>query len=81
MLKTIVLPQGFITNKKLVANKVGGIKGGNKLIKKFAKLLKIRKLLKNLKLLKIRKLTKSKKKLSKSKNSLKFDNKKTNQVF
>ena len=47
MLKTIVLLQMFIANKVLTANKIGGIKSGDKLIKKYRKLSKIRKLSKS----------------------------------
>ena len=64
-----------------VTNKVSGIKDGNKLIKKYGKLLKTRKLsksrnLKSKKLFKSEKLAKSEKKLLKNRNSSKLDTKK-----
>ena len=37
----------FIANKMLTANKVDGIEGGDKLMKKYRKLLKTRKLFKS----------------------------------
>ena len=68
----------LITNKILTANKVGGIEGNNKFIRKYGKLSKTEKLLEGLKLSKLenskgeklfifRKLAKSEKKLSKIK--------------
>ena len=82
----------FIANKVLVTNKIGGIEDGDKLIKKYKKLLKTRKLLKSRKLSKsknlkdkklskFQKLIKSKKKLSKSRNLPNFDIKKNKLNF
>ena len=86
MLKTTMSSHIFITNKLLVTNKVGGIKGdsNNKLIEKFIK-PKIKKLSKSQKLSKSRKskskkLAKSKK-LSKSRNLFKFATKKARLNF
>ena len=45
----------YITNKVLATNEVDDIEGNNELIKKYEKLLKIRKSSKSLKLAKLRK--------------------------
>ena len=65
----------FITNKMLATNKVGGVKGGDKLIEK------CRKLLKTVKLSKSQKSAKLKKKLSKSGNLSNFNPKKNRPSF
>ena len=59
MLKTIMSSKMLITNEVLAINKIDDIKGGDKSIKKYGKLLKITKLSKS------QKLAKSRKKLSK----------------
>ena len=64
-----MLLQVFIANEMLVANKVSGVKGGDKLIKKCGKSSKFQK------------LAKSGKKLSKSGNSSNFDTKKNGPSF
>ena len=50
MLKTTILLQVFVADKVLAANKVGGVKSGDKLIEKCEKLLKTGKLSKSQKL-------------------------------
>ena len=59
----------------LAANKIGGVEGGDKSIKKCGKLSKIRKLSKS------QKSAKSKKKLSKSRNLFNFDVKENGPSF
>ena len=97
MLKTIILSQVLGINKvliarMLVANKVGGVEGDDKLIEKYGKLSKTRKLSKGLKSSKLRNLkseklskfqksAKLKRKLSKSGNSPIFDAKKNRPSF
>ena len=75
MLKTTVSSQVLIDNKMLATNEIGGVKGGNKSIKKCEKLSKTRKLSKS------RKLAKSKKELSKSGNLSNFEAKKNGPSF
>ena len=70
-----MLLQLVIANEVFAANKVGSIKGDNKLIKKYRKLLKTRKLSKS------QKLAKLKKKLSKSRNLPNFDTKENGSSF
>ena len=65
----------LITNEVLAANKVDGVKGGNKLIEKCRKLSKTRKLSK------CQKLAKSGKKLLKSGNLSNFNAKKNGLSF
>ena len=71
MLKTIVSSQVLIANEVFVADKVGGVEGGDKSIEKYGKLSKTRKLSKSGNS-KGKKLAKSKKP-SKSRNSPNFD--------
>ena len=65
----------------LAANKFGDVKGGNKLIEKCQKLLKIGKLLKSQKLFKSQKLAKSRKKLLKNRKLFNFNTKKAGLSF
>ena len=81
MLKTTILLQVLVANKVLVTNKIGGVKGGDELIKKCRKLSKIRKLSKAQKFFKSQKSAKLRKKLSKSGNLFNFDAKKNGQSF
>ena len=82
----------FIANEMLATIEIGSVEGGDKLIEKYKKLLKIGKLSKNLKLFKSKNLkskksfksqkwAKLKKKLLKSKNSPKFDIKENKPSF
>ena len=70
-----MLSQVFVTNEMLTANKIYGVKGNDKLIKKCRKLLKIRKLSKS------QKLAKLEKELSKSGNLSNFNTKKNGPNF
>ena len=87
MLKITILLQVLVPNKVFTVYKVGGVEGGDELIEKYGKLLKIGKSSESLKLFKLKnlkgeklsksqKLAKSGKKLSKKENLPIFDAKK-----
>ena len=81
MLKTTVSLQVLVANEMLAGKDIGGVEGGDKLIKKCGKLLKTRKSFKSQKLSKSQKSSKSKKESSKSGNLSNFNAKKNRLSF